>query len=206
MAYKHIGKMKNNNAKVLVVYRTLPGESDSALVVSTAALTSDQHDAIIAVVESAQGQDSFELGNILGRRYFPDGRIMLNALHLDRKLTKVGTSNVVMTPTTTSTIMLDELNQMIAEQRGISVNDLALVSAEEQGEQTKVAQVDNQKTIEPEKPAVQQNVPLSDEDLAKSYRSQADAMYKEAKRLRDEAEKLSPTKRKTTTAKDEVSA
>ena len=36
---------------------------------------------------------------------------------------------------------------------------------------------------------------LSDDDLARSYRSQADAMYKEAKRLREEAEKLAPTKK-----------
>jgi hypothetical protein len=40
--------------------------------------------------------------------------------------------------------------------------------------------------------------PLSDEELAASYRSQADAMFKEAKRLREQAEELSPTKKKTT--------
>ena len=38
---------------------------------------------------------------------------------------------------------------------------------------------------------------LSDEDLAASYRSQADAMFKEAKRLREQAEELVPTKRKS---------
>jgi hypothetical protein len=39
---------------------------------------------------------------------------------------------------------------------------------------------------------------LSDKDLAKSYRSQADAMYKEAARLRREAEELDPTAKKST--------
>jgi hypothetical protein len=203
MALKHVGKMKHNGAKVLVVYRTLPAESDNALVVGTANLTADQHDSIMKVVESAQGQDSFELGNILGRRYFPDGRIILNALHTEGKLKRVGTSEVIMTPTTTSNIVLDELNQMIAEQRGISVNDLAVSSAddEEVQELGRVNKVETPKESTPQA----QNAPLSDEDLAKSYRSQADAMYKEAKRLRDEAEKLSPTKKATKT-KDEVSA
>jgi hypothetical protein len=42
---------------------------------------------------------------------------------------------------------------------------------------------------------------LSDEDLAKSYRSQADAMFKEAQNLRKQAEELAPTKKKTAKAK-----
>ena len=39
---------------------------------------------------------------------------------------------------------------------------------------------------------------LSDDDLAASYRSQADRMFKEAKRLREQAEELAPTKKKKT--------
>jgi hypothetical protein len=45
---------------------------------------------------------------------------------------------------------------------------------------------------------------LSDEDLAAQYRSQADAMFKEAKRLREQAEELAPTKKKTKTSAKEV--
>ena len=44
------------------------------------------------------------------------------------------------------------------------------------------------------------NAALSDEDLAASYRSQADRMYKEAKRLREQAEELVPTKKKSKTS------
>jgi hypothetical protein len=40
------------------------------------------------------------------------------------------------------------------------------------------------------------NSVLTDKDLAKSYRSQADAMYKEAARLRKQAEELDPTVKK----------
>jgi len=38
---------------------------------------------------------------------------------------------------------------------------------------------------------------LSDEDLAASYRSQADRLFKEAKSLREQAEELVPTKKKS---------
>ena len=37
---------------------------------------------------------------------------------------------------------------------------------------------------------------MSNEDLAAQYRSQADALFKEAKALREQAEELVPTKRK----------
>ena len=47
---------------------------------------------------------------------------------------------------------------------------------------------------------------LTDKDLAKSYRSQADAMYKEAARLRKQADELDPPAKKTTKAKEEASA
>ena len=44
------------------------------------------------------------------------------------------------------------------------------------------------------------NTVLSDEQLAASYRSQADRLFKEAKALREQAEDLVPTKRKKATA------
>jgi hypothetical protein len=47
---------------------------------------------------------------------------------------------------------------------------------------------------------------LSDKDIAKSYRSQADALYKEAARLRKEAEDLDPTPKKTTKVKESADA
>jgi len=46
-------------------------------------------------------------------------------------------------------------------------------------------------------PAPQDNTVLSDEDLAAQYRSQADALYKEAKSLRAKAEELVPTIKKS---------
>jgi len=44
---------------------------------------------------------------------------------------------------------------------------------------------------------VQATSPLTDEDLAKKFRSDADRLSKEAAELRRQAESLAPTKKKT---------
>lgn len=196
---KHVGRIKVNGRKVIVAYRTLPGESDAALVVDTASLTDDQHDTMIKLVESPAGQSAYEFAEAMARTNFPDGSIMLSNLHFNGKLIKVKTSDIEMTPTMQATISLDQLNQLIAEQRGISVNDLALGGG---AQATEVAAVkDISETTKTNVVAESQTAkvpaePLSDADLAKQFRSQADAMYKEAARLRAEAEKLAPTKKK----------
>lgn len=196
---KHVGRIKVNGRKVIVAYRTLPGESDAALVVDTASLTDDQHDTMIKLVESPAGQSAYEFAEAMARTNFPDGSIVLSNLHFNGKLIKVKTSDIEMTPTMQATISLDQLNQLIAEQRGISVNDLALGGG---AQATEVAAVkDISETTKTNVVAESQTAkipaePLSDADLAKQFRSQADAMYKEAARLRAEAEKLAPTKKK----------
>ena len=65
-----------------------------------------------------------------------------------------------------------------------------------EGHKTNTAQeTEPMEVVEEVVPASDDGV-LSDEDLAAQYRSQADAMFKEAKRLREQAEELVPTKRK----------
>jgi hypothetical protein len=198
---KHVGRMKANGKKVVVAYRTLPGESDSALVVATEALTPEQHDALITLVESNAGQNSYEFAEAMARTRFPDGRVMLNELHYTKKLVKVKTSEVEMLPNVHATIELAQLNQIIAEQRGISVNDLALGNGFESRDAATVSEVPPPKSenFEVKQPTpTQPSEPLSDEDLAKKYRSDADRLSKEAAELRRQAEALVPTKKKTT--------
>jgi hypothetical protein len=195
---KHVGKVKANGRKVLVAYRTLPGESDAALIVDTASLTEDQHDSIIKLVESPAGQSSYEFAEAMARTNFPDGSVMLANLHFNGKLIKVKTSEIEMTPSMQATISLDQLNQLIAEQRGISVNDLAIGSGQEIQEVAKVTDVPRTPDVVEE--VIQTNEqPLDDEALAKKYRSDADRLSKEAAQLRRMAEELVPTKKKATT-------
>ena len=78
---KHVGKMKNNGAKIAVVYRTLPGDSKSALVVGTGNLNDSWHDSLMNLLQDISGQEANELADILAVRKFPDGQTMLEALH-----------------------------------------------------------------------------------------------------------------------------
>jgi hypothetical protein len=196
---KHIGRIQNTGAKVLVVFRTLPGESNMALVLPVAQLPDQYHDSIMTLVETDQAQDAFEFGEIMHIRPFPDGRPMLRAMQADSRLIKVPTDSVMMTPTTNDTVLLANLNTLIAEQKNCTIDDLCTFVS---GAPTGV------KEVKEATPAVDSDIPapvraqatsdtaLTDKDLAKSYRSQADAMYKEAARLRKEAEDLDPTVKK----------
>jgi hypothetical protein len=217
---KHVGKMKHNNAKVCVVYRTLPGEAYSALVVGTSTLSEQYHNAMIKEVESLQGQESNELGDLLNTRYFPDGTNMLHQLHLTKKLVKVPTDGVVMTPSSNSEIMLDQLNIMIAEQKNVAIDDLAITSDSKQ-HRLKSENVDVKDISDPGKN--QDNIEITDHtsktttssnnveslvpppkstetikplESARDYRSEADRLYKEAAKLRKMADELDPPKKK----------
>lgn len=213
---KHIGRVKNTGTKVLVVFRTLPGESDQALVLPVAQLPDSYHDSIMTVVESDQAQDAFEFGEIMFTRTFPDGRPMLQAMQVDGRLQKVPTDAIVMTPNTTDSIDLSQLNILIAEQKNCSVDDLyTFVSGAPKKSDATAKDIAEVKDLAP---AVDTDIPapvraqatdnavLSDKDIAKSYRSQADAMYKEAARLRKQADELDPPVKKTTKTKETADA
>jgi hypothetical protein len=206
---KHIGRMKNTGAKVLVVFRTLPGESNMALVLPVANLSDSYHDSIMTVVETDQAQETFEFGEIMFTRTFPDGRPMLQALQADNRLQKVATDLVIMAPTTNDNVQLDQLNVLIAEQRNCTVDDLyTFVSgAPSKSNGSVVEEIVEVKDLSPIEPLkASENSVLSDRDIAKSYRSQADAMYKEAAKLRKEADELDPPQKKTAKVKESADA
>ena len=201
---KHIAKMRNTGSKVLVVFRTLPGESNSALVLPTAQLPDSYHDAIMSLVESEEAQQAFELGEIMFTRMFPDGRPMLRSMQADGRLAKVETDLVIMTPTPQSEISLSQLNVLIAEQKNCSVDELCtFVQGAPAAERDQKPPASKKEAVQESKADPVRNPgdqPLTDLDLAKSYRSQADAMYKEAARLRKQADELDPPKKKVKTA------
>ena len=198
---KHIGKLKNTGTKVLVAFRTVPGESDRALVIHAAQLPDSQHDSIMTLVETDQAQTAFELGEILFTRPFPDGRPMLRALQSDGRLIKVPTDMVIMNPSIGTEIPLDQLNVLIAEQRNCTIDDLSsFVSGGkplDKKAEGKASTVSESKPIQ-----AAANEALTDKDIAKGLRSQADGMYKEAARLRKQADDLDPPQKKTAKAKE----
>ncbi len=207
---KHIGRIKSTGAKILVAFRTLPGESDQALVVATSSLSDDQHDAIIKAVESDRGQEVYEFGELMFTMPFPDGRGMLQALQAENKLVKVPTDNILMTPAPGSEIPLQELNVLIAEQKNCAVDELYTFVAgapkKQKETEQKIEEVSESTDTKIEPLKAKDGEVLSDKDIAKSYRSQADAMYKEAAKLRKQADELDPPQKKTTKVKEEASA
>ena len=186
--------MAKNKRKIVVAYRVVPGEPDNCIVVTTENLMAEEHDALMKLVESDAGQSEEHLANAMARSRMPDGKIMLAALHTTGKMVKVATADVEMTPNSNTVIKLSELNEVIAEQKGVTVADLAV-------QDNSPAARQQQRTTSAE--ATSTDGVLSDEDLAAQYRSQADAMFKEAKRLREQAEELVPTKKKAKTKAEE---
>lgn len=203
---KHVGRIKSTGKKVLVAFRTLPGDAYSALVVPTENLPDDMHNAIINCVESPTAQSAYEFAEALDRTQFPDGSRMLPALHSQGRLLKVGTDQVEMTPVIGSSVLLSELNQIIAEQRGIAVDELH-IKPESQDVKTEVKEVATAKTMPAETADVGKTTSTSvtetvtptsfdsPDSEAKFYRSQADKLAKQAAEFRRKAEELVPTKK-----------
>lgn len=188
---KHVGRVIGTGKKCIVAYRTLPGDAYNCLIVPTENLSDSYHDAIISLVESNAGQASYEFAEALARTNFPDGYVMLTALHSQNKLIKISTDQVEMLPTHTVSIKLSELNQIIAEQRGTTVDELSLKSPTKI-EPQKVEDTQPAKA-EPKSALVEL---LTPEQKAKHYRSEADRLSKEAASLRRQAEELVPTVKK----------
>ena len=188
---KHVG-IVGENTKVVVAYRTLPGDAKSALVIPTSPLKQTYHDELDSTVSSDQAQQAYELASILAVRKFSDGTNMLQSLHAKGNLQKVPTEQVTMQPSTAreSWIKLDALNKLIAEQKGVSIDELALTQSGEPGK-TEIQTV----------ASVKDDTVLSDEDLAKKYRADADALYKEVQELRKKADELAPKTSAKKTAK-----
>ena len=185
---KHVGRLTTNNRKLVVAYRVVPGEPENCLVIHTESLEAADHDTLINMVESNSGQTADELSTVMARTQLTDGSNMLARFHQTGKLVKVPTNIVELTPNRTTAIKLDEINQMIADQKGVTIEELAVPDT-------------TPKAPAPTAPAVEDatptgEAPLDDEALAAQYRSQADSLFKEAKRLREQAEELVPTKKK----------
>jgi hypothetical protein len=192
---KHIGRLKSNKRRVIVPYRTIPGDPYSCLVVFVDTLSADEHDSIIKTVESAAGQQAYELAEVMNRTFLSDGRNMLVGFYKTGKLQKIATSDVEMIPNSTTSIGLDQLNQLIADQRGIGLEDLSLKSADANPKTDAPSDSTANAIASSEPVAAAANQPLSDEDLARKYRSDADRLSKEAASLRRMAEDLVPIKK-----------
>lgn len=164
---KHVG-VNGQGKKVVVVFREVPGDPESALVIPTEALPPLYHDDLIKAVESHNCQDSKDPSEFLFRQVFNDGTNMLNTIHQRGWMVKVPTKSVVMTP-----------------QPGVKINLVDLNRELKQLSREQAAAGTNNATSSP--PGV-----ITDEQLAAKYRKQANTFEAEARKLREEAEALDP--------------
>jgi hypothetical protein len=195
---KHVARVRATGKRCIVAYRTLPGDAHYCLIVPTEGLEDAYHNAIINLVESPAGQQSYEFAEAMARTQFPDGSTMLPALHVQGKLVKIPTDQVEMIPAPGVSVVLSELNQIIAEQRGVAVDDLAIKPGS--NDKTEVKEVAAVKEVPATAPEAAVATPVAEptgtaEEQAKFYRSQADKLAKEAAAMRRKAEELVPTKK-----------
>jgi len=208
-ALKHVGRMAHNQRRVIVAYKVLPGDPEHCVVVTTENLEAGDHDSLIKLVESASGQQADDLATVMMRSTLSDGSNMLARFHTTGKMVKVKTADVEMIPNQNSSIKLSELNEAIAAQRGVTVNDLAVTGGDGKTVQQSTASAmtaSEMAAVAPSVAPVADDGVITDESLAKKFRSDADRLSKEAAELRRQAEELVPTKKKAAPKKTAASA
>jgi len=178
---KHIAK--HNGKKCIVVFRKIPGDEHLALVVYGDNIPSQIHDDIMRVVEGPVGQQEHEFASALHRSVLTDGRNALSALHSEGYLKKVPTNQVIMTPTSTSTVRLDELNKIVDE-----INTGESAKAELAKNDAARGIVDPATKRAPVQAPV--DGALSDIDIANNMIQQAEQMEAEANSLLAEAKRM----------------
>jgi predicted transcriptional regulator len=189
---RHIGKM--GDRKVAIIFREVPNEPHMCLVTYTETLNQHIHDPMMRCIESDIGQHSQNLADALNRTHTKDGRYLLQVLHKEGLIKKVQTSQVIITPNSTTSIKLEELNKILdeMEQGEAAVKRLSEMDAS-RGLQDPVdvaRRMRGESTVNnPSAPAGTQGV-LADNAIANNLLSQARKMEVEAKGLLAESARL----------------
>jgi hypothetical protein len=218
---KHVGK--HNGKKIVLLWRRVPNETHMALVAYSDTLPRMIHDEVMKQLESPIGQNAKELSDVLFRTVMADGRNALEVLHKEGMIKKVPTSQVLITPTSKSSVRLDELNDILDEmEKGEEATKRMADIDKNAGMQTKKRKTESREVGMPpnnasvsrtnidveatDSAAAYLKGALSDGDLAQQRLDQAQAMQAqaaqllaEAKRLTEEAQSLTPVKKNVTT-------
>lgn len=171
---KHIGRLANTGVRVAVVFRKLPNDENSCLIVETERLPDSYHDAIQQMLNSKESIETNDFFEVLNRRTFPDGLNCLTALHQRGFLRKEPVSNIVMLPLPGQVVQLSLINATIDGK-----------IAEYKAKQTSSAS----NTSLPEKIVETVQDPIA---IAKGLIIQADLLEQDAAAKREEAYSLAP--------------
>lgn len=194
---RHVGKV--GDRKVAIIFREIPNEPHMCLLVYTEILNAHVHDALIRTIESDIGQNSDTLADALNRSYTQDGKIILHVLHHEGLLKKVQTSQVIMTPTPTTQIKLEELNKILDEMQQGEAAVRRLAEIDKSAGMQDPADVARRMRGPQGMPMASSADVLDDSHLSNQRMEQATKMeleatglLNEAKRLRDEAIAMNP--------------
>jgi hypothetical protein len=196
---KHVGK--HNDKRCVIVFRKIPDLAHMALVIYSDLLPRMVHDEVMRALESPQGQEAKELSDVLFRTIMADGHNCLESLHRNGLMKKVPTNQVLVTPTSNSSVRLDELNDIMDE---MTKGEEALKKLQEldasrgmTGKQAprraEIKEIGERRTREAQgntSAAEMLSGLLSDSDLATQRLEQAQKMEASAKQLLAEAERL----------------
>ena len=201
---KHIGKVSNTGMKCVVVFREIYDErgnvtdDKNCLVVETERLPDMEHDDVVRVVESPAGQEATEFYEIAHRSLFSDGTNMLQKLHNAGYLRKYPTNSIDLTPNSSTTVKLSEVNEIIRKQStGMSERDIKNSMVDDTdgaprqfSDNMTPTQLDPTQTIDQAIPTSEQV--LDDTAIAQGMLSQAETFLAEAERLKSEAYEMAP--------------
>ena len=193
---KHIGRVSNTGKKCVIVFREIYDEKGNVadpnhcLVVETERLPDMEHDDIVRVVESPEGQSATQFYEIAHRSMFSDGINMLTKLHNRGYLRKYPTDIIEVTPNASTRIKLSEINEIIRKQAsGMSESDIknSMVDDTDQPPRT---QSTAQQTA-PVQTQAEDGI-LDDTAIAQGMLTQAETFLAEAERLKAEAYAMAP--------------
>lgn len=140
---KHAGQLANTGVRVAVVFRKLPNDDSSCLIVETERLPDSYHDYIIQSLNSKEAFETNDFYEVLNRRTFPDGLNCLTALHQRGFLRKEPVSNITMFPLPGQAVPLALINATIdgkvAEYKAKQENRPAPIADTRTPEEKKIA-------------------------------------------------------------------
>jgi hypothetical protein len=179
---KHTGQLANTGVRVAVVFRKLPNDENSCLIVETERLPDAMHDYVIQTLNSKEAFETNDFYEVLNRRTFPDGTNCLTSLHQRGFLRKEPVSNVTMYPLPGQAVPLALINATIDKK-------VDSYKAEQEKPKVEDTRTPEEKAKAAEEMAARMQDPSAN---AKALIARADALEDEADALREQAYAMSP--------------
>lgn len=110
---KHQGQLTNTGVRVAVVFRKLPTDDKTCLIVETERLPDSYHDYLIQTLNSREATETNDFYEVLNRRTFPDGTNCLTSLHQRGYLRREPVTNITMMPLPGHAVPLGLINATI---------------------------------------------------------------------------------------------